>query len=283
MADAIPPTLDALLEFIKEFTVEQYIKYTRSTSGAALAVAIRRHFPGFDYQQVGLDRLANAVSIAEERGFVVRDRNVVHLEITPGPSSGIDAITSHVARFQFLRPEIWRALIFVTSNERHFMDRKTGLVQSVSVNDETTIGTHNADPSLVELQHIPTDTQQSWVREFVQGQQDLSLDEAPIDDPQWWVRVPEWLRSKGPEFEKQWRRERSQRVIAVAREWASENKVPEKFLFAPRKPKPAEDLRDQDSEDTRKALLAALSEMSLHELEGISIPIHYVIRHFRAR
>jgi len=286
MADATTtdtPSLDDLLEFIRDFAVQQYRERARSTHGSILADAIRHRFPDFSYEAVGLDRLADAVAKAEERGLVVRDRNVAHLEIVPGPATGVDAKSLGAAKPRYLRPEIWRALVFVTSHERHFINRETGSVRSIPSDEERSIGTHSADPNSAELPRIPAETQQAWVRAYIQSQETLDPDDAPLRDPQWWVRVPEWLREKGAEFERGWRRERSQRVIAAAVEWAKENAVSETLLFAPPRSKPSELPWEEETDETRRALLAALGDMPLHELENLSIPVRYVVRYFRAR
>ena len=283
MTEAAYPSVDELLEFIKGFAVQQYRERSRSTHGSVLAEAIRRRYPDFEYEAVGLGRLADAVAKAEERGLVARNRDVAHLEIVPGPATGLDDVSASSAKHRHLRPEIWRSLIFVTSHERHFIDRESGSVRSIPSDDERSIDTHLADPNSAELPRIPADTQLAWVREYIEGEERLDSNDAPLGDTQWWVRVPEWLRGQGAEFERTWRRERSKRVLSAAIKWAKENSVSESLLFASPRVKQAEVQRGETSEVTRRALLAALGDMPLHELEELAIPVRYVVRYFRAR
>lgn len=285
MADTTPVTLIKLLSFITDFVVERYRELGRSTHGTVLADAIRKEFAGFSFEQVGLERLADAVSRAEDEGLVVRDRTVSHLDVIPGPSTGVDIAgpqTSLRGRSLFLRPDLWRAFVFVASNQRHYMDRISGRIRSVSSDDDAAVRTHDADSQYVGISPIPAEEQQAWLRKFIESQNGLSADEAPINEPQWWVKAPQWLHERNPELERAWRRERSRQVFGVVKKWAEEGQVAEKLIFLPARARAVHTATEEESA-TRIALLAAVGEMPLHELENLSIPVRYVIRHFRAR
>lgn len=285
MADTATVTRKELLDFIKDFVAEQYREHGRSTHGSVLADAIRQGFPGFSFDQVGIERLADAVTRAEEEGLVRRNRSVSHLDVLPGPSSGVDMAgpqTSLRGRSQFIRPELWRAFVFVTSNQHHYMDRISGGIRPVPSDDDAAVRTHDADSQYIRIPPIPADEQQAWLRKFIESQNGLSADEAPFNEPQWWVNVPQWLREKDPELERAWRRQRSRQVLGVVKKWAEEGQVAEKLLYLSPRARTVHKATEDESV-TRIALLAALGEMPLHELENLSIPVRYVIRHFRVR
>jgi len=116
MADSTAQvSLDTLLDFIAAHTVEHFKNTGRPSHGAVLAEAIRATFPDFSYQQIGLERLSDAIRVAEQRGVVTRHRNVKHLEILPGPKSApqprSNATGSFTPPYPHIRPEVWRAFV----------------------------------------------------------------------------------------------------------------------------------------------------------------------------
>lgn len=283
-------TLDELLQFIADYVVEQYRTRGSRTDGATLADAIRDHFPGFQYEQVGLERLGRAISQAETKGLIVRHRDVEHLEVSPGPATGIDVVIDAVQpaerTVRFLRPDVWRAFVFVVGSEQRYFDRRTGRLRPVSANDTETIARYDSDPQFVPMPTIPTERQQSWMRNFVESKEALNIAEAPIEDEAWWVNFPLWLKRKDPWLERSWRRDRTRRVMEHATDWAMKNDVPLKALV----PLPTQVASQASRLSTaaeidmiRRAVIAAVREMSRHELESLAIPLRYILRHFQVR
>lgn len=290
-------SVDALLSFIAQFTVEHFKDTGRRTDGAVLAEEIRHKFPGLTYKQLQLDRLSDAVRLAEQRGLVLRHRDVKHLELSPGPSSGLPPGTQVPAQATTLiphvKPEIWRAFVFVSTGSDLFFDRETGHVVSVPDSDVSGRTSFAADRRYVRIARIPPSTQQGWMEEFTKRASCVNASDAPIHDDQWWVAFPAWLRCVNPTLERDWNRFRTGKVLEHLRQWTSENDVALGWLLSPPEAIPRSvpqrrigtrgEGQISESEARRAAILAAVREMPLEQLEEIAIPMRYILRHFMPR
>lgn len=285
---------DGLVEFIASYTVEHFKSMGRRTNGAVLADAIREKFPEFSYQQVGLERLSDAVRVAEQRGLVIRHRDVSHLEISPGSKSdlppGSAVATQASTPLPRVRPEIWRAFVFVPKGNVCFFERSNGNVLVVRDSDSARIASTEEDGRYIRLSPIPVDTQQGWMEDFTRGHEDLSFDEAPIRDGNWWLRFSAWLRGIDTVLEREWSRTRTSKVLEYLRGWASSENIPLGNLLSPEqavrptcRPERSSEIVTSDSAMLRDAVLAAVREMPLEQLEDIAIPIRYILRHFKPR
>lgn len=285
---------DSVVGFVASYTVEHFKNTGRRTDGAVLADAIREKFPEFSYEQVGLGRLSDAVRVAEQRGLVIRHRDVKHLEISPGPNSGLPPGTEVAVQastlLRHVRPEIWRAFVFVSRGNVCFLGRSNGHAHPMHDWENERIASFEADGRYIRLSPIPVDTQQSWMEDFTRSHEALNIDEAPIRDGQWWLNFSAWLREMDAGLEREWNRFRTGKVLQYLREWASSNNVPLGNLLSPeqavrptRYSEKSTEIATSDSETLRDAILAAVREMPLEQLEEIAIPVRYILRHFKPR
>ena len=210
------PTLDQLLQFISGVVLNHFTETQLRTNGAFLAERIRAEFPDFNYQQVGVSRLSEAVAKAEEAGLVVRHRDVKHLELSPGPATGLTksvaSTTSRSYRSQYVRPDIWRAFAFVAPGQRHFLDSITSEIVSTSSDESPPTDNDNAT-RYIPIQPIPVEEQRRWMREYAESKESLSVFDEPINDPKYYLRFPEWIQRVAPELTKDWRQFRTQRIV----------------------------------------------------------------------
>lgn len=286
--NALPGDPSELVLFISSYVRNQFEKTGRRTGGAALAEAIRQQFPGRSYEQLGVNRLADAVQLAEKEGRLVRHRDVTHLEVSPSESTPQSPTVSAVSRSSYVRPDIWRAFVFITNRYAHFLDRTTGRLITVAVDSTAEIQSYRDDRGYIRIESIAPETQQEWMRQFVASRESLDLEDAPIDDEQWWIAFPSWLQKQHSESIQAWRRFRAERVMALVRTWAAENAIPQDTLFAPPRAfapvDPGVTHRLNEAEDATKcAIIEAIKEMPFEQLQDLAIPVRYILRHFRAR
>jgi len=276
-----------LIEFISTYVTDQFNRTGRRTTGAALAEAIRARFPSFSFEQVGLTRLADAVRLAEEAGLLVRHRDVKHLEVSPRestprtPSSSAKSATPHV------RPDVWRALVFVNDTNAHFLDRTTGKLITLVSGQDAELQDHQENQRFVRLSSIPPETQKQWMRDFVESQPALNGADAPFDEEKWWIVFPAWLQDRDPAADQNWRRFRAGRVFSFVKEWGRKNGVQEEMWLSARQPllparsQPAYCPHEQ--EVTRRAILAAIEDLPFEQLADLAIPVRYLLRHLKVR
>lgn len=285
---ASPKDVNELLQFMTSFVQDHFEKTGRRTTGARLAEAIRQRFPNFTFGQVGLTRLADAVQRAEKAGGLVRHRDVNHLEVSPSeatPRSASARATSTIS--SYVRPDVWRAFVFVTDRDAYFLDRTTGRLVTLMSNNTGLVEAQERDPRFVRIESIAPEAQKDWMGQFVLSQESLNVDDAPINEERWWIAFPTWLQEKDPASIFGWRRFRAEKVVTFIREWAKENGIlPDSLFSPPRLPAPATG-RDPDrpvkDHATRRAIIAAMEDMPFEQLQDLAIPVRYMLRHFRAR
>jgi hypothetical protein len=90
------------------------------------------------------------------------------------------------------------------------------------------------------------------------------------------------------DIQQAWRAFRTRKIIEFVSEWASKHSIPIWDLAAyslPRESTPitSESSAPRQSLDLKRAIISAINEMSVSEMEQISIPVRYIIRHFLPR
>ena len=300
-----PRNLDELLRFVDDAVRQQCPRPGDRCTGSKLAAMLRERFPNFTFpdDRLGVKRLADVVNEAQERGLLQRLRDVVHLEVSPAGDDGrrdIDAKGTSA----FVRPDIWKVILFFNSNTRYFLDRRSHrLVELEDQGDEGDEGTtYEDDPQFIELKRVPTETQKGWMQDFA-NESALDVD-PPLDGEEWWSDFPRWLRDIEPDLERRWRGYRVRRAIDYVRQWAVDHGVPTSALLTQERPPMLKstsrdgkmgsslsgrcprwsgsstiDRLSRDEEGLRQALLSALRDMRTDELLALPIPPVYLVRH----
>lgn len=285
---AFPRDTNELLQFMTSYVRGHFEETGRRTSGAALADAIRQRFPGFAFEQLGFSRLTDAVRRAEEAGGLVRHRDVKHLEVSPSestPRSPCARATSPMS--SYVRPDVWRAFVFVNDRYAHFLHRTTGRLATLMLNNAEQVQAHERDREFVRIESIAFEDQKEWMRQFVPSQESLDIDDAPINEERWWIAFPAWLQEQGVANLLAWRRFRAGNVVAFIRQWAKENDIRLDSLFSPARVSAQPSAQRGDpaaaNVETRAAVMAAIEEMPFEQLQDLAIPVRYLVRHFRPR
>ncbi len=299
-ASSTPATANELIHFIGEFVRDRYAGTGQYTNGAALATAIRQKYPDFSYEQLGLTRLSDAITHAQREGIVTRQVGVKHLEVGPGPAFRAPAVLSDTAALpatrRYVRPDLWKAMLLFRPEQGHFFDRTTGRVITLpaSSEDPDWVKTREANPSYVTIDPIPAEVQKEWMGEFVKTAK-LDAAAAPINHEQWWRAFPEWLQAESSEHFRPWLAFRASQVIVYVQKWAEDNKLPAEAVFQtaarlairptagfdsvvpPHPPQPPH----ASEVALRNAVLAAIGDMTTHELLDVRVPVRSILRHFR--
>lgn len=272
-----------LLQFISDFVTQRYSEAGRRTNGAQLANAIRERFPLMSWGQWGYTKLADAVREAEERGLVARNRAVQHLEVQP-PGLSEAALPTTVAPTQdqaFIRPEVWRAIVFVSSRQITFLERATGRLLALPSEDTLGVQKLMADPRYLRFDPIPSDQQRLWAKQFLAQHAELDATGAQLDSPSWWRSLSNWFQSQAPDVLRSWNQFRSTRVLDFLKSWCRVNGVSLHCLLSPVAVHavPSSPQARHTSTAIRRAILAALAELPLEQLESIPIPARLLLRH----
>src|SRR5262249_16577967 len=92
---AAPSSADELVAYIVSLVDERDRTSQKASDGALLAEKIRRRYPELRYEEVGLVKLADAITRAESEGLLTRNRRVKHLEVLPaGAEEAADSIAA---------------------------------------------------------------------------------------------------------------------------------------------------------------------------------------------
>lgn len=290
MPGSDPTTIDSLAQFVADYVSGHFSVTGQPVSGANLATAVRQKFGDFSYEQVGVTKLGDIVARAELKGLVVRNRQVTHLELFPTAQKlavgTAERGSQAEAPGRWIRPDVWRALVFIPQKAVHLIRRKTGEMVSVPNTGPSEVGEYSGVDHAT-LKPIPPDIQKAWAKDFLAARkiEDLSL-ETP--DGRWWV--PFLARVKhDARLNNDWNRYRVERVSTYLDDWARQNDVDSSTLFSTARPNRRAFLAAQavgiksDEEEIRQAIVESVKEMNLDELKAIAIPVRCILRHFRAR
>jgi hypothetical protein len=186
-----------------------------------------------------------------------------------------------------VRPDVWRALVFVNDTNTHFLDRMTGRLIALASDQVAKLQDHLENQRFVRLGPIPPGTQKQWMREFVESQTSLNGRDAPFDEEKWWIAFPAWLQNRDPAAAQTWRGFRAQKVLSFVKEWGRKNGVQEDLWLSARQPlslaRSAPPFTFDQREATRRAILAAIEDLPFEELADLAIPVRYLLRHLKVR
>jgi hypothetical protein len=277
-----PSSIDELLTFIAKCTREHFSRTQKPLAGALLSHLIRQEFPGLDYTKLGLTKLGDAIRIAVDRRLLQRNAIVSHLEVLPiEPAANAVAAQppeTAGANRVFVRPEIWRELVFSGVRRPAYFDRSTQQIRHLG-----NTGASTPDASLVQIDRVPVETQISWLRDFLKSRASLT------NDTQEYLHglLHGQIDQLAPTIARDWRVLRTGKIVEHVRAWAQRNGIDVASVLVPKSATKKSNVsrmeRTQEISDVRRAVCAAIQEMTLEELEEISIPLRYVLRHFTAK
>jgi hypothetical protein len=279
---------EQVIQLIGDEVKSRFATTGKWTHGAQLADAIRDRFPGIGWEALGFSKLADAVHKAEELGLVVRDRNVRHLQVGPVGQLGAETPSPSPSsvKAEYVRPDIWRATVFASNPQIAYLHRHTGDLISLRPGEEGRIAELSGSSDHVRLGQINGDTQRMWAEQFINDSELDSAKKPNLNEPSWWRAFAAWLQSQTPEVIRSWNQHRASLVISHLRDWAKTNGVPTEHLFSTVRARslsePSGSAHGMTESMLRQAIIAAASELPLEQLGDFSVPIRYLIRHFRA-
>lgn len=287
MANAISPSpasVDELVAFIVSVVDARYRESRRATNGADLAEQVRRHFPELRYEQLGLLKLADAVAHGESKGLLVRNRRVKHLEVLPaGAEESASSVAAQLGRIgtPHIRPDIWRAFVFISPDQKYCYDRETG-----NVVNELSLGEPCDRSRFVPIPSVSLNDQRQWMTDFLESNTKLDRRQAPIQDQYCFTKFPLWLREQELGLERSWKQFRVHRVAEIIRQWSTANSIDATVFFsAPLNNRSVSRVNPETrhEEAMRAAIISAARELPLNELQDIAIPIRYILHALKGR
>ena len=266
-----------------DLVVQTIAKNTKTNSqpltAAALGGLLRQACPEQNWKAFGKRSLSELLNDLVRQGkisLVNTDKEALAVVVNDGAPQSVIAIE----KFNPLRKSIWDAFMLVSPKGRRFMHRRDGTVR-VALD----IAPSPADDWL-EILPIGIDRQREWARDFIsEGHSDHIEASKSISDgnwqPQMFVRL---LKETDESLAHLWNRYRSAKVSTIVQDWLTHNVLPPELAFQsspPTRPPAAVNSlggeirvasQSSESEDVRRAILAALASLPLEKLLEISIP-----------
>jgi len=291
-------TVEQLVDFLAKSVRDTFERTRRGVQGSLLAHLLRNEFPDLDYTALGLTKLGDLVRIAEQRGLVIRNKDVAHLELSPAaPAANANPMSRYRGPVDgdllFVLPEIWRAVVLVGAQSRSFFNLTTSSITEIPT-DSPKLSAAASDPTMVEIERVSQEDQMQWLKEFL-----ISRDKADqaADEERLRRLLKGEIYSLGSALAQDWKSLRSRKVVEHVRRWATTHSVdPAIVLVPPRRaahragptsvevPAPVTSAPSQATEAAvRRAVVAIVHDMTLAELETLSLPLRHVLRHFAVK
>ena len=181
---------------------------------------------------------------------------------------------------KFLRKQLWFAFVAIEPKGKRFFNKESG---------EVRLGCEDSPgDSWVEIEKLEVEDDRGFAKEFVlRNNLDASEFEESIGADRWFVEFPNQLYKKKSSFPSKWKRERSQRVVGLAKSWSERNgivpdlifeKQPRKNFELPLKPKRTpQSIGNVRTEEVREAVLSAVALLPTSELVKLSLPAEHLI------
>ena len=257
-------------------------------TAAALGMHLRKAHPFVDWKSFGFKKLSDLLAdpfFSPTLKLVKTEKGALAVAVT---SQNIQVSTPHVDTYNPLRKAVWEAFTLPSPPGRRFFNRLTGAVR---------IGLDSAPTPAddwIELEKIGLPEQRRWAEFFVEEQ----LQETPsAEGARSLVHLPTWHPHQfGLELEKlseglmrQWNLYRSARVSAYVKKWLVDQNLPIDWAFQtklslpePAQSEPASLPWTQDAirnspDETKRLILAALSQLPVEQLLEIPIPSRLIL------
>lgn len=257
-------------------------------TAAALGMHLRKAHPSVDWKSYGFKKLSDLLAdpfFSSTLELVKTEKGALAVAVI---SKNTQGSTPHVETYNPLRKAVWEAFTLPSPPGRRFFNRLSGAVR---------IGldaTPTPADDWIELEKVGLPEQRRWAECFVEEQ----LKDIPsVDDARNLVHLHTWHPHQfGLELEKlseglmrQWNLYRSARVSAYVKKWLADQNLPIDWAFQTKLslPEPAqvetsslpwaqEALRCSP-EETKRLILAALSQLPVEQLLEIPIPSRLIL------
>lgn len=277
-------SIDDLVAFIAKSVRDLHEKSGQRMDGSLLAYNVRSEYPGIDFTQLGLMRLGDAVRIAETRNLVIRHHDVQHLQLSPPDVTSNAQVVDEppvVHEHRYVRNDIWRAFIF-RSRSAIFLDGEELKLMEIPEENLKAAAAMRKNDKYHEIERISDDTQISWAKEYIL----LSTNSEECSDEQAKSLLFKKSNKHSEAYFRSWKAYLSSKVVDYIKNWAAKNDVPTDQILVPTKKRNELKRYEATSDDSpaiRQAIIAAIKEMPLSDLDELAIPIKYIRRHLTAK
>lgn len=260
---------------------------THYVTAAALGMHLRKAHPSVDWKTFGFKSMSGLLTdpyLSSKLQIVKTEKDALAVSVI---SNNSQIPTPHVETYNPLRKAVWEAFTLPSPPGRRFFNRLTGAIR---------IGLDAAPTPAddwVELEKIGLLEQKRWAECFIEEQlKDCSC----ADDARKLVYLPTWhphqfgleLESLSEGLMRQWNLYRSARVSAFAKKWLADKNLPIDWAFQTKSevPEPvqseavtiaAQQYLLRSAEETKRVILAALSQMPVEQLLEIPIPSRLIL------
>lgn len=250
---------------------------------ARLGVLLRNSNPGVTWQKFGFSTLASFLGVLSERrqiDVIETEKGALAVKLPEGDFR-LQPPQSPPA-YNPLRKPVWVAFVLEEPGGRRFLHRVSGRVllsiqQAPAPVDEW-----------VEITPVSSDEQRAWAREFLATKQIEREDAArALAADEWYKEFPRVLRELDPPLLREWNQIRSSKISELVSSWCAANAISTAlvFQFEPRVPRvpvvrtrlPVERVATRPTDDVRKIVLEALSQLPTEALLEIPIPAKYLL------
>jgi len=278
LPDRQPKNSGELVEAIARLVRDQYEQTGRPIDGSFLAYLLKQEYPALDYVKLGISKLSDAIRIGVERELVQRNTSVRHLEVTPYrneiPSPAVVGGAAKSREPVYVRPDLWKAFVLATPGQKNFVHKTSGELSHAP----------SGGTDLAEVDPISESTQLKWLRDYLS-----STNAAPVDNEESLAKLLRGgMRDLGREVELGWKIFRSRKVIEHVKCWAVRNGVSDAMVLTTRdahpKARTEEKVAKNPTDDRfRRAVLAAIEDMTPEELDDLRLSVRSIRRHFSPR
>lgn len=254
-----------------------------SMTAALLAHQIRQRI-GVSHKDGGFSKFKDALIELEGCGLIKTGANSkqAYAVWLTGRSAPIDSTGLSVTpdsnrpkRHRSLRSPLWHAFVSVLPTGRRFFHRTLGDIRSGL---KTSPG-----EDWVEIIPVSDDEERSEAKEFLELQGLVANREAvdSLESVRWYSLFPEILSKSSPDLAVEWKRSRSDRIIAKVEDWCKVHHLDEEIVFMPQLQPAFHGGACQRSDLLRDSLLNALAKMTTDRLLELNIPTRLLVEVLR--
>lgn len=270
---------EELINFIGQTVRENFEKHQTPTTGAKLAERVRARFPATIFADAGFEKLGDAVREASKRGLVVRNHAVEHLEVFP-PDVPFQCVKPPANyRSQYIRSDAWRAFAMQVESQFVYYNR---LKREFEIRRQAT-----ADNNLLEVSPPTSDDFRQWTVEFAKVS-NVSVPVSILQSIHCLRDFSVWVGKQNDANAADWKKFRAAKVVQKLTQWGKQSGIDTTDFLTPVASQAKRELAAKDPAESidngiKSAVIACIQDMSLAEIESLSIPLRHILTHFRPR